>query len=315
MKASFAAVVFLFCAFLGTRVASAQQSPFWCIYTVNAGTAHAVHYVNDNLVQADDVSYHQVEGAWMSYIRSSYAISSLQDRANNSTGCSKLSTDAPGGPGRFISQTEQTWKARGNNIIHVNWIYTPSAAVTTTGTPPANSSASTSCVPVQTIVNHKFVLVTPERCPAQSAQQPPPSSSPSPTTQHRISALANAASTPTPAAPTATVTHTSTAAPYRGGPAGGAARKAYRCIFDFRESRQWMRYSGEPFVTAATGPVLSAAWKQFIDDTYHPSDPQRRGGCVMLGGGSDLERAVSSFEVNSNQHGVKTTHVDWHTSP
>ena len=68
MKASFAAVVFLFCAFLGTRVASAQQSPFWCIYTVNAGTAHAVHYVNDNLVQADDVSYHQVEGAWMSYI-------------------------------------------------------------------------------------------------------------------------------------------------------------------------------------------------------------------------------------------------------
>jgi hypothetical protein len=275
-----------------------------------------VHYVNDNLVQADDVSYHQVEDAWMSYIRSSYAISPLQDRANSSTGCNKVSTDAPGGPSRFISQTEQTWKAHGNNIIHVNWTYTPSAAVATTGTPSANSSASQSCAPVQTIVNHKFVLVTPEGCPAQSARQPLPlSSNPNPATQHRIPALASAASTPTPPVPTATVTHTSTAAPYSRGQAGGAAKKAYRCIFDFRESRQWMRYSGGPFVTAATGPVLSAAWKQFIDDTYHPSDPNRRGGCVMLGGGSDLERAVSSFEANSNQHGVKTTHVDWHSSP
>jgi hypothetical protein len=314
MKASFAAVVFLCSMFLGTRVASAQQSPFWCIYTVNAGTADAVHYVNDNLVQADDVSYHQVEEAWMSYIRSTYAISPLQDRANSSTGCNKVSTDAPGGPSRFISQTEQAWKARGNNIIHLNWTYTPSAAVAPTGTPSANSSASKSCAPVQTIVNHKFVLVTPEGCPAQSAQQPPPSSNPNPA-QHRISALASAASTPAPPAPTATVTHTSTAAPYGGGPAAAAAKKAYRCIFDFRESKQWMRYSGGPFVTAETGPVLSAAWKQFIDETYHPSDPNRRGGCVMLGGASDLERAVSSFEANSNQHGVKTTHVDWHSSP
>jgi hypothetical protein len=75
MKASFAVVVFLFRVLLAAQVASAQQSPFWCIYTVSSGTAHAVHYVNDNLIQADDVSYHQVEEAWMSYIRSSYAIS------------------------------------------------------------------------------------------------------------------------------------------------------------------------------------------------------------------------------------------------
>ena len=51
-------------------VASAEQSPFWCVFTVNAGTGQAVHYVNDNLIQADDVSYREAD-AWMSYIRSS----------------------------------------------------------------------------------------------------------------------------------------------------------------------------------------------------------------------------------------------------
>lgn len=84
MKVSFAAGVFLLSALLGTPVASAQQSPFWCMYTVNAGTGQAVHYVNDNLIQADDVSYHEAEAAWMSYIRPTYSISPSQDRANSS---------------------------------------------------------------------------------------------------------------------------------------------------------------------------------------------------------------------------------------
>jgi hypothetical protein len=298
MKASFAAVVFLLCAIFGTPVASAQQSPFWCIFTVNAGTAQAVHYVNDNLSQADDVSYRDVEAAWMSYIRSTYSIS-LQERANSSTGCNKVSTDAPGGPGRFISQTEQTWKARGHNVVHVNWSYTP--------------SATTAPVAQQQPCNQ-------HRATPTSATAAPTAST---TSQHRMPAPqpVPTAGTPTQVAPPqshaldespAPVTNTASAAASH---ATASAGKAYRCIFDFRAQNHAMRYSGGPFVTEAPGPVLSAAWKKFIDDTYHPSDPHRRGGCVMLGSSSHLDRAVSSFEAQSNQLGVGTTHVDWPSLP
>ena len=77
-----------------------------------------------------------------------------------------------------------------------------------------------------------------------------------------------------------------------------------------------MRYSGGPFVTEAAGPELSAAWKSFIDQTYHPSDPHRRGGCSMLSGNpANRDRAVSSYEQNSNRLGVVTTHVEWPSPP
>jgi hypothetical protein len=138
---------------------------------------------------------------------------------------------------------------------------------------------------------------TPASTPAAAPPIPPP---PVP---------APAAPAPVPPAPPAPV---HAAAPAPSAPVG----KAYRCTLDFHQATGAFRYSAGPIVSDAAQPALTAAWKSYIDATYHPSDPHRRGGCTILGGNpANRERAVSSYEQNSNQLGVHTTHVNWTSAP
>jgi hypothetical protein len=263
----------------------AQPSLFWCVFTVRNGTGGGAYtnYVNDNLIHADAMRWREVSDAWLAYISATYSIPVGLGNTGG-TSCSIAGTDPPTSPLPKFSQAEQQWKASGHTIVHVTWTYTPAptppaAAAPIPPPPPASAAAPSATRPVA----------------ASAAAAPPPASAPP------ASVSAAAAPPPAPPAPAAPSV-----------PVG----KAYRCTFDFHEPTGTVRYSAGPIVSDAAQPALTAAWKSYIDTTYHPSDPNRRGGCTILSvNPANRERAVSSFEQNSNRLGVHTTHVDWTSVP
>jgi len=95
------------------------------------------------------------------------------------------------------------------------------------------------------------------------------------------------------------------------------AGKAYRCMFDFHQGTQGVRYSAGPIVTEAAPADLKTAFEAFVRATYHLGDGGKgHAACPLLQGlPANRERAVSAWEANSNQIGVKTLHVNWPSPP
>ena len=176
MKTLFTATLLLL-ILASAPTASAQPSIFWCTFTVNDGTAQAIHYVDNTLVHADNSSYAAVNHAWSAYVRATYSISdqNLYGR------CDALTPDAPGGPDRYINSIEQSWKAARQTIIQVNWTYAPAADA-----PPAAPQAGSTTSTTQHRITHN----------AEPAQPPAPAAPPAP-----VHVAAPPPSAPAPAAP------------------------------------------------------------------------------------------------------------------
>jgi hypothetical protein len=105
---------------------SGKLDLWWCTFYVGQDVPHAVNYVNDTLIRADDMSTTPLTHAWSAYIHASYPVPASTPYGQ----CGVVSATAPGGPQRYITQMETTWKARGQEIIHVKWSYTPAPAGT-----------------------------------------------------------------------------------------------------------------------------------------------------------------------------------------
>lgn len=289
--------------------ASAKPGLFWCTFTLNEGTGHTNHYVDyvdDSLVHADDMSYAAVNHAWSAYIRSTYSVpdSTLYGR------CDLMSADAPGGPTRFISQSEQGWKASGHTIIHVNWTY---AAPTTTSQPQADYNS-----PVTT--NH-----TPS-----SGPPPPGWVNPWQNTQHRITVTpsqpaaaqpAHPAAVPAPAAqprpdPTPVARPTSAAAAHPASTAAARPANAFHCVLYTKQGDHGVRYSSNAILTDASFSALKKPWMDYVRETYHVTDSRAYGGCQPISAPPDRrEAAVDSTEQHWRSMNIEVIHVNWTSAP
>jgi len=277
MKKMLAAGFFLFVALLSSPSASAQASLFWCTFTVGQGTQHATNYVNDSLVHADAMSYAEINHAWSAYIRAHYSIpaDTLYGR------CDVLDPNAPGGPQRYINAMEQSWKAPGQTLIHVNWTYAPAPGSTPPAAAPPGSTTNT--------MQHRIINSAEPTHPAAPAAPPAPVHAAAPAPPPAVTAPAQSVAT---------------------------AGKAYHCVLYTRQATKDVRYSGGPIVTDAAQPALTAAWNQEVLATYHVTDPHAHGGCQILSGiPANRERAVNSQEENWKRLHAEVIHVNWTSAP
>ncbi len=302
---------------LVTNLASAQTRPqyYWACQATVQGPRGAFKSVSNVFPAAPGATLSDARignpawvgmvASWDRYLLHKYLPDEEKKRDQQSG--QGASWHPSGGPGTCVIGTlAQAQAIHDPNVkagaTEEDWVYSPDQ---TAAAPPAARSAAppkpeaaASCAPVQTIVNHKFVMVTPEGCPQPAASSTPPSPSAAP---------------PKPLADDDAPASTSRRAQHPQAASSAikqAARRYAICYGHTSEASPTMYVSANFEVTTADSPAWTRQFREFLMEKYGV----RVGvSCRMDLSIVSSQNAVKQYTAIS--HAGKTVETNWKYDP